>query len=833
MFIGRDAELALLRAHLDAESTAVPPVVVVEGSIGIGKTALVNEFLRAGLRARVLFARPDEVATNIPLAGIRPIVEELLDDDLPVLLEESAPRVLRRRIREALTSEPSIVVIDDAHWLDGEALDVVESLIAAPGVSALAVLLCFRSGTIPDSLLRAVERGGASLQRIRLRPLDSADAATILGGHGVADDALIDLAGGNPLFLRLLAESQVAGADLVDADAAAPLEIGDALRGELSALDPPSLALLHALALTPAIAPATVSEVAGTDAASLAVATEHLARRGLIDADELRIVHPFIRAAAYRHMRPARRRRAHRIAAQHSADILERASHLQHVGSHLTAEEVETIIRAAEIVSATSPQSSIALLSRTRRIPHRERDLQLARALLLDGRPVDAEELLRDVHAVGTPRGEGLALLLQSLRIQSRPDEAFELVREAGAARLEPEVIVELATLAVMHDGDAELDSRTWLDDDDARPGHAMALAGLRALSHLRVGDLERGRAAYLVAKAGFESLTASELLPVIDVVTAMGWCAHFLADFDDGVRLVERAIRLAESRGRFHVLPHLYMILSFLYIPLDRCEEAEELSALAITAAKKYNWPDAIPLALTASIVAAPGRVDAEEFVARYRRLVDAGLPQIGWWRRIVRLFVARASIALGLPADLADLTIDRNDIFASQKHIGLGEMALAAGDLPQALQHAEAAIAWGEQAEHTSQAGHGTMFRARVELAQGRVDDALDDARRAIGLFEQSGSVLYRRFAEATVAQLEAAAAEAGPLDVLTRRELDVAELVAEGHTNRAIAERLYLSPRTVESHVARILQKTGLRSRAGIARHLDTAMRQPRRS
>ena len=369
--------------------------------------------------------------------------------------------------------------------------------------------------------------------------------------------------------------------------------------------------------------------------------------------------------------------------------------------------------------------------------------------------------------------------------------------------------------------------------EDDARPGHATALAGLRALSHLRVGDLERGRAAYLVAKAGFESLTASELLPVIDVVTAMGWCAHFLADFDDGTRLVERAIRLAESRGRFHVLPHLYLILSFLCIPLDRCEEAEELSALAITAAEKYNWPDAIPLALTASIVAAPGRVDAEEFVARYRRLVDAGLPQVGWWRRIVRLFVARASIALGLPADVADLAIDRNDIFASQKHIGLGEMALAAGDLPQALEHAEAAIAWGEQAEHASQAGHGTMFRAKVKLAQGRVDDALDDARRAIGLFEQSSSVLYRRFAEATMAQLEAAAAEAGPLDVLTRRELDVAELVAEGHTNRAIAERLYLSPRTVESHVARILQKTGLRSRAGIARHLDTELRQPRRT
>ncbi|WP_435748488.1 AAA family ATPase [Microbacterium sp. PMB16] len=825
MFIGRRDELGRLRAQLDTHRDAVPHVVLVEGPIGIGKTALVSEFLRADLGARVLFARPDELATNIPLAGIRPVIEELLDVDLPILLEENTPRMLQRSIRDALATEPSMLVVDDAHWLDAAALEVLERLIAAPAVSGLSVLLCFRSGTVPDSLLHAAERGGGVLQRIQLGPLEPGDAAALLGGEHPADGTLIALAGGNPLFLRLLAEARLDGADFTDAETAPPVEIGDALRGELSALDPEALAVLHALALTPAIAPRTLREIAGTDAAALSAAAERLARRGFVDADALTIVHPFIRAAAYRSMTARDRHRAHRVAAQHSTDVLERAAHLQHVGSHLTTDEVDTVIRAAVIVSATSPRSSIALLTRTRRIPHRERDLLLARALLLDGRPVEAEELLRDMHAEGTPTGEGLALLLQSLRIQSRPDEAFEIVRDAGAARLEPEVIVELATLAVMHDGDAELDSRTWLDDDDARPGHATALAGLRALSHLRVGDLERGRQAYLVAKAGFETLTASELLPVIDAVTAMGWCAHFLADFADGARLVERAIRLAESRGRFHVLPHLYLILSFLCIPIDRCDEAEEYSELAIAAAEKYNWPDAIPLALTAKVVAAPGRVPAEEFMARYHRLVAAGLPQIGWWRRIVRLFVARASIAVGVAVDPADLAVDRNDIFASQKHIGLGELALAQGDLAAALGHADAAIAWGEDSSHASQAGHGTLFRARVRLAEGRTDEAVADARRAIELFESSGSVLYRRFAEATVAQLIATAAEQVHLETLTRRELDVAELVAEGHTNRTIAELLFLSPRTVESHVARILQKTGIRSRAGIARHLDS--------
>jgi len=52
------------------------------------------------------------------------------------------------------------------------------------------------------------------------------------------------------------------------------------------------------------------------------------------------------------------------------------------------------------------------------------------------------------------------------------------------------------------------------------------------------------------------------------------------------------------------------------------------------------------------------------------------------------------------------------------------------------------------------------------------------------------------------------------------LSRRELEVASLVAEGATNRDIAERLWLSVRTVESHMARIFDKLALSSRASVA-------------
>ena len=54
---------------------------------------------------------------------------------------------------------------------------------------------------------------------------------------------------------------------------------------------------------------------------------------------------------------------------------------------------------------------------------------------------------------------------------------------------------------------------------------------------------------------------------------------------------------------------------------------------------------------------------------------------------------------------------------------------------------------------------------------------------------------------------------AREGNPLDALTPRERDVLALMAEGLTDRGIAERLWLSPKTVESHVRHILRKLGL--------------------
>jgi DNA-binding NarL/FixJ family response regulator len=98
---------------------------------------------------------------------------------------------------------------------------------------------------------------------------------------------------------------------------------------------------------------------------------------------------------------------------------------------------------------------------------------------------------------------------------------------------------------------------------------------------------------------------------------------------------------------------------------------------------------------------------------------------------------------------------------------------------------------------------AGPGDLARARAIAA--------DVAKEA----ESLGMVPWAGRARRLVAQLDDARAEP-----LTPREREVAALVAEGLTNREIAQRLYLSERTAQNHVQHILTKLGLPNRGQIA-------------
>jgi DNA-binding NarL/FixJ family response regulator len=89
-------------------------------------------------------------------------------------------------------------------------------------------------------------------------------------------------------------------------------------------------------------------------------------------------------------------------------------------------------------------------------------------------------------------------------------------------------------------------------------------------------------------------------------------------------------------------------------------------------------------------------------------------------------------------------------------------------------------------------------------------------------LSVFEDLGAGRDADAAAALLRDLGVKAARTGPKNVglLTKREQEVLALLGEGLSNPEIAERLFLSRKTVEHHVARILSKLGLRGRAEAA-------------
>ncbi|MGK5543227.1 AAA family ATPase [Streptomyces sp. URMC 127] len=120
----------------------------------------------------------------------------------------------------------------------------------------------------------------------------------------------------------------------------------------------------------------------------------------------------------------------------------------------------------------------------------------------------------------------------------------------------------------------------------------------------------------------------------------------------------------------------------------------------------------------------------------------------------------------------------------------------------------------------------------RARTELLLGerlrrdrRTGEARPHLRQAAEAFHRMGAVPWERRAQGELRAAGETAAPDGPaaLDLLTAQELRIARLVAEGVSNRDVAARLFLSPRTVEYHLYKVYPKLGISSRTELARLL----------
>ncbi|MGZ4232016.1 MAG: helix-turn-helix transcriptional regulator, partial [Solirubrobacteraceae bacterium] len=153
-----------------------------------------------------------------------------------------------------------------------------------------------------------------------------------------------------------------------------------------------------------------------------------------------------------------------------------------------------------------------------------------------------------------------------------------------------------------------------------------------------------------------------------------------------------------------------------------------------------------------------------------------------------------------------------------------------VAAADL--ALRSADVADSAGTPIE----AALSRTLCGRAFAGAGDRDRAKSELERAAGALDAVGAQRYRDAAERELRQLghhihrrsQPAAANGTGVDTLTQRELEIARRIVDRRTNRQIAEELFLSPKTVETHIRNIFAKLGADSRVEVARIVERADR-----
>ncbi|MDQ0377874.1 helix-turn-helix transcriptional regulator [Amycolatopsis thermophila] len=243
--------------------------------------------------------------------------------------------------------------------------------------------------------------------------------------------------------------------------------------------------------------------------------------------------------------------------------------------------------------------------------------------------------------------------------------------------------------------------------------------------------------------------------------------------------------------------------------------------------AALLEGWEDRLELA-EASCRVALGRGEADRAVATalsaLRKISGDRLRAVPLWALVVEAAVAggdldraaEAAESLALAASQTEISS-----LAAEARLAVARVAAARGESEAAAAECEAALACLGDVERPLLAGAVHLELARV-VASTDASWSEVEARAALAIFNRLGAEMAAAAARSHLRTLGARVADGGTsaLAELTERELDVARLVAAGLSNQEIARRLYLSPKTIEHHVGRILAKLGLRRRGEVA-------------
>ena len=845
----REAQLASLTGYAAEAAQGDGRLVLVGGEAGVGKSALAEQAQRDLAEALWFWGACDGLFTPRPLGPLFDIASKL-GGELLELCRADAPREDLFRALLHQISEPGqlhVLVMEDVHWADEATVDLLRFLGRRLRDVPVLLIATYRDDGLSRRDPLRVALGDLATQRstrrIGLAPLTEHAVGVLAADSGLEAAALYQLTGGNPFYVMEVIESGMAEV---------PPSARDAVLARAARLSAGSRAVLDVAALTGTRAELAVLEsVTGCPPS----AVDELAVSGLVstDGEWLRFHHEIARLAV------AEAVPAHRRAPVHASILagLQAAGRADDAGLAFHAE-------AAGDGPAVLQYAPAAARRAAELGAHREAAAQYERALRF-ATDQDADTGAALLDSFGYEAG----LLDRWQEAAEAGERALRLWRQLDDRRREGETLRRLAgaycSLSRGSEGVATAQAAiALLEPFGPSTELAWAYANLAALQMVR----NRNSAAIELAhqaQATAEPLGLTDVLS--DALNSEACAAH--AAGQEWAAKIGQALQIALSGGHDAAAGRAYANAYALHVAERRFADGEPYytDGVAYCDDRDLDTYGIFLRSERTTMLERTGRWD--EVVSLSEELLHRGGPSpnirlcplnrlgtirarrgdSGVWPCLdeaivlaegsgepqqivpVRLTRAEAHWLAGRPADAAHEAELADDVAAGNDAWERGAVAVwlrrtgsarpprgeAAAPYQLLLDGhpAEAARLWTEL---------GCPYEAAMALLGAADEDSL---RTAVQIFTGLGATATARVTRQTMRELGIRSIPAGPRPAtrdhplgLTRREHEVLTLVCAGHTNAEIAERLFISAKTVDHHVSAVLAKLGAPTRSAAA-------------
>jgi DNA-binding CsgD family transcriptional regulator/tetratricopeptide (TPR) repeat protein len=823
-------------------------MVLLGGEAGVGKTALLREF-SAGQSGRVLWGGCDPLFTPRPLGPLFEVAEAAGGELEQLVASEAKPHeVAAALVAELAAPKGTVLVLEDLHWADEATLDVLRLLARQVEKAPALVLASYRDDELERSHPLRVVLGelatSPAVARLPLDPLSRDAVAQLAEPHEVDPDDLYGRTAGNPFYVS---EVLAAGGGEI------PATVRDAVLARALRLDPEARALLEAVAVVPPQAELwLLEELAAAGTGRL----EDCLQSGMLDTAQGGVAfrHELARLAVEQSLTPDRALELHRQALAALAappggvpDMARLAHHAEAAGDHAAVLRFapEAAVRAA---SLGAHREAAAQYQRTLRFADAEPPatkaelLELcATELYLSGQVGEAvplgERALAYRREAGDKlrEGDSLRALSHLLSFVGRPEEGERACREAITLleQLEPgpELAFAYGTLAqrrlnwedtesALHWGARAHDLAERFGEQPIAVHALITMAGAEARDHTEQGREKLERALEIAREAGLEDHAGRVFLN-------LAWLMLRRRRYDRASTYLEAGFDYCGERGLDYW--RLCMLAARAWIELARGQWTEASESARAVLRDPREPRVARVLALAAQGLVRARRGDPDVWAA-----LDAALALAEPTKEIQQLTpvaAARAEAAWleGRPysaetlcEETLELTLGRGatwdaaELARWHRRLG-GELGADPAGFPPPY---DAELAGDAERAASGWDDLGCPYDAALALADSADPDHL---RQALGELQRlearpAAAIVARRLREQGARGVPRGPRKATRANEanLTPRELEVLELVSEGLRNSDIAERLFLSEKTVDHHVSAILRKLDARTR-----------------